>query len=193
MATGAVSAGDLSRQASVKEHWGMFLALGIALVILGAMAISSPYLGTISATRVLGWVMLFTGALTAFHGGTVRGWGGAILQLLVALLYIVAGIWLLTQPLSGAVTLTLVLIAILIGQGVIWIAEAFQIRPIRGWIWLLLSGIISIILGLMIWQKFPSSAVWALGLLFGTGLLVNGLSFIFMALGSRDSLSEAKS
>ncbi len=169
----------------ISQNWGWFLALGIAMIVLGLIAIASPYFGTLAAARVFGWVMVFTGVSTAVHAATTRGWGGFFLQVLMAFLYLVGGYWLLTQPLSGAITLTVVLIAVLIVQGLLLIGEGLAIRPADGWGWLLASGVASLILSLMIWQKFPSSAGWALGLLFGVSLLSTGWSFVSLGLATR--------
>lgn len=185
MAEDKVSSEAAEQIEMISRNWGWFLALGIAMIVLGFIAIASPYLGTFAAARVFGWIMIFTAVSTAIHAATTRGWGGFFLQVLLAFLYLVAGYWLLTQPLSGAITLTVVLIAVLFVQGLLLIAEGIQIRPMNGWGWLLASGLASLLLSLMIWQRFPSSAAWALGLLFGVSLLSSGWSFVALALGSR--------
>jgi uncharacterized membrane protein HdeD (DUF308 family) len=169
----------------IAANWGWFLALGIVLVILGAAAIISPFYGTLAGARVFGWLMIFGGIMTAVHAFGARGWGGVILQGLIAIVWVIGGFWLLTQPLAGAITLTIVLIAVLLVQGLFSVIEAFQIRPTEGWGWMLASGVASVILGIMLWQKFPSSALWAIGLLFGLSLVFNGWSFIALALGAR--------
>ena len=169
----------------IAANWGWFLALGILLIIVGAAAIISPFYGTLAGARVFGWIMIISGIMTAVHAAGARGWGGVILQVLIAIVYIIGGIWLLAQPLAGAITLTMVLIAVLLAHGLFTVIEAFQIRPTEGWGWMLWSGIASIILGIMLWMKFPSSALWAIGLLFGLGLIFNGSSFVALALAAR--------
>ncbi|MES0385271.1 MAG: HdeD family acid-resistance protein [Hyphomicrobium sp.] len=169
----------------IAANWGWFLALGIVLVILGTTAFMFPFYGTMAGARVFGWIMLASGIMTAVHAFSARGWGGVILQVLIAIVWIVGGFWLLAQPLAGAVTLTLVLIAVLFVQGLFSVIEALQLRPTEGWGWMLASGVASIILGIMLWMKFPSSALWAIGLLFGLSLAINGWSFIALALGAR--------
>ncbi len=169
----------------IAANWGWFLALGIVLVILGTAAFVFPVFGTLAGTRVFGWVMLITGLVTAVHAFGAQGWGGVLLQVLIALLYLFGGFWLLTQPLSGAVTLTLVVIAVLFVHGIVSAIEALQIRPIPGWGWMLASAVASIILAILLWMQFPSSALWAIGLLFGLNLAINGWSFIVMALSAR--------
>jgi uncharacterized membrane protein HdeD (DUF308 family) len=169
----------------IAANWGWFLALGIVLVILGTAAFMFPLYGTLAGARVFGWIMIISGIMAAVHAFGAQGWGGVLLQALIAIVYVIGGFWLLTQPLAGAVTLTLVLIAVLFGQGLFSAIEAFQIRPTEGWGWMLASGVASIILGSMLWMKFPSSALWAIGLLFGLSLAINGWSFIALALSAR--------
>ena len=165
------------RLETIAKNWIWFLLLGIALIVLGFIAIGSPYYGTVAGTRVFGWVLLFTGISAGVHAGAVRGWGGVILQLLVTLVHFAGGLWLLIEPVTGALTLTMLLIIVLFAQGLISIVEAIQVRPAPGWLWILGSGIASIVLGTMLLQKFPSSALWAIGLLFGLSLVLNGWSF----------------
>lgn len=155
---------------TIAANRGWFLALGILLIIVGAAAIMSPFYGTLAGARVFGWILIFSGIMSGVHAFSAQGWGGVILQVLIAILWIAGGIWLLTQPLAGAISLTIVLIAVLLVQGLFTAITAFQIRPTEGWGWMLWSGIASIILGLMLWMRFPSSALWAIGLLFGLGL-----------------------
>ena len=185
----ALSADEMADK--IAANWGWFLALGIALIILGAAAISSPFYATLAGARIFGWLMIFSGIVTAVHVARAQGWGGVILQVLIASVYIIGGLWLLTQPLSGALTLTMVLIAVLLVQGIFSAIEALQLRPTEGWGWMLASGMVSVILGIMLWQKFPSSALWAIGLLFGLSLMINGSSFVALALGAGHRRSKS--
>ncbi len=169
----------------IAANWGWFLALGILLIIAGAAAIISPFYGSLAGARVFGWVLIFSGIITGMHAFSTQSWGGVILQALIAVVWIAGGAWLLTQPLAGAISLTIVLIAVLLAQGLISVVEAFQLRPTEGWGWMLWSGVASIILGVMLWMRFPSSALWAIGLMFGLGLIINGSSFIALAFSAR--------
>ena len=168
----------------IAAHRGWFLALGIALVVLGTAAILFPFYGSLAGARIFGWIMLFSGIATAVHAHRASGWGLALLQALIAIAYALAGVWLLSNPLMGVATLTLVLIAVLLFQGIVAAVEAFQIRPAEGWGWMLVSGIASIVLAIMLKMEFPSSAMWAIGLLVGVSLALHGWSFVAMALGA---------
>jgi uncharacterized membrane protein HdeD (DUF308 family) len=121
--------------------------------------------------------MFFSGIATALHAFRASGWGGVVLQILIAIAYVAGGLWLLTHPLDGIATLTLVLIIVLLLQGVFSAVEAFQIRDQEGWIWMLVSGVASIILAVMIKLDFPSSALWSIGLLLGISLAINGVFY----------------
>jgi len=169
----------------IASHRGWFIALGIVLVILGIAALLFPFYGSLAGARLFGWIMVFSGIATAVHAFSARGWGGVLLQILIAIAYVIGGVWLLAQPLAGVATLTLVLIAVLFGQGILSAIEGLQLRPADGWGWMLASGVASIILGIMLWMEFPSSAIWAIGLLFGISLVMNGWSFIILALSAR--------
>lgn len=169
----------------VARHWGWFLALGILLVVLGIVAIAFPFLSTIAAKIALGWLLLIAGIGEVIHSFYVKRWAGFLWNLLIGLLYVVVGFWLAFFPLTGILTLTIVLAALFIADGIMEIAMGFRVRPHEGWGWLIFSGLIAIAAGLLIALNLPSSAVWALGLLVGVKLLVSGWSFIFLALSGR--------
>jgi len=170
----------------IAKHRGWFIALGIGLILFGSFAIIAPIYGTLAGARIFGWILIASGIMAVLHAFSAKGWGGALLQVLIAIAWIIGGLWLLAQPLAGAIGLTFVLIVVLLIHGLFTIIEATQIRPTEGWGWMLASGIASMILGLMLWMKFPSSALWAIGLLFGLSLVFNGWSFIALALRPRN-------
>lgn len=174
----------------VARHWGWFLALGILLVMVGMAAIAFPLISTIAAKIAIGWILLIAGIGELVHAFYVKRWAGFLWNLLVGLLYLAVGFWLAFFPLTGILSLTIVLAAFFTVQGVMEIAMAFRIRPHEGWNWLAFSGLVAIAAGLLIGLNLPSSAVWALGLLAGVKLLVSGWSFIFLALTGRRMREE---
>jgi uncharacterized membrane protein HdeD (DUF308 family) len=103
-----------------------------------------------------------------------------IWHILLAVLYLFGGIYFVSHPLLGLGTLTLFLALILLVEGVVWIVAYFQIRTEGKSVWLLLNGVITLVLGLMIWAGWPSSSVWAIGTLIGVNLLATGMSLIFV-------------
>ena len=120
-----------------------------------------------------------------------RSWGGFFWGLLVGLLYFAAGVELWLNPIGGVVTLTAFLAAVLVVDGVFHSILAFQIRPRAGWFWLLLGGIVGIVLGVMIWQQLPSSALSILGLLLGINLVFSGFSFLMLAMSGPATTTAA--
>jgi uncharacterized membrane protein HdeD (DUF308 family) len=191
MSTNPADANELQRtlSQSIREHWKLFLAEGIVLVILGLLAIAVPQLASIAVTFMIGWLFLISGVaglITTFGARQAPGFWWSLLS---ALLGIAAGIVLLIWPLSGVITLTLLLIVFFIIEGVLSIMYAFDHkREVTGqWGWMLVSGIIDLVLAAMIWAGLPSTAVWALGLLVGINLLFGGSSMIAMALHARSS------
>jgi uncharacterized membrane protein HdeD (DUF308 family) len=169
----------------IAEHWGWFLALGIFLLLAGAVAILFPLLSTIAAKIMLGWIFLVSGVLLLIHAFSIQQWRGFLWELLLSVLYIVAGAWLAFFPFTGIITLTLLLAALFVAEGVLEVIMAVRVRPHEGWVWMLLSGLVAIVVGVLIAYELPSSAAWAIGLLAGINLLSTGVSFIVLALAGR--------
>ena len=172
-------------RAAIAERWGWFLALGIVLVLAGAAAIAFPLLSTIAAKIALGWIFLAGGAMLLVHAFSIKEWRGFLLELLIGVLYAVAGGWLAFFPFTGIITLTILLAALFLAEGVLEVIMALRVRPHEGWVWLLLSGLVAVAVGVLIAYELPSSASWAIGLLAGVNLLSTGVSFIVLALAGR--------
>jgi len=172
---------------SIHDHWRMFLIEGIVLVVLGFAAIVVPPLAGLATTLFLGWLFVvggFVGLVSTFAARRAPGFGWSLLSALVAL---AAGIVLLWNPLAGLLTLTYVLIAFFIVDGILVIALALQHRrELSGrWEWMLLGGVMDLVLAAVIIAGLPGDAAWALGLLVGIDLLWGGISLIGMALAAR--------
>lgn len=191
MSTDPGGASELQRALtqSIREHWGLFLAEGIILVILGLLAIIIPPIATIAVTIFLGWLFLISGIVGLVTTFWARHAPGFWWSLLSAVLAIAAGIVLLGWPIPGAVSLTLLLIAFFIIEGVLSILYAFEHKKeLSGrWGWMLISGIIDLILAAIIWGGLPGTAAWALGLLVGINMLFGGSAMIAMALHARSA------
>lgn len=175
----------------ITDKWGWFLALGIVLILAGLAAIAFPFLSSIAAKVVLGWLFLIGGVMMIVHAFQAPGWGGFLWEVLIGLLYVVVGAYLAFFPIAGLLTLTIVIAALFIAEGIFEAIMAFRIRPHEGWIWLLLSGIAALAVGVIIAMGLPESAVWALGLLVGINLLFSGWSYVFLALAGRRAHEEA--
>jgi uncharacterized membrane protein HdeD (DUF308 family) len=172
---------------TMREHWGLFLAEGIVLVILGLLAIVIPPLATLAVTILIGWLFLISGVVGLVTTFWAKGAPGFWWSLFSAIIGIVAGVILLAWPISGTVSLTLVLIVFFIMEGVASIMYGIEHRKEAssrsGWI--IASGVIDLILAAIIFSGLPGSAVWALGLLVGINMVFGGTSLIAMALGAR--------
>jgi uncharacterized membrane protein HdeD (DUF308 family) len=172
---------------SIREHWVLFLIEGIVLVVLGILAILVPPLATITFTFFIGWLFLIMGIMGLITTFWARHAPGFWWSLLSAVLAIAAGIVLLINPFSGAFTLTLLLIAFFILEGVLSIMYALEHKKeLSGrWGWMLASGVIDLILAAIILVGLPGTAAWALGLLVGINMLFGGSALIAMALHAR--------
>ena len=172
---------------AVSRHWVLFLSEGIALVVLGILAVMAPTLASIAATVFFGWILLLSGVVGLIATLRARSAPGFGWSLLSALVGIVAGVLLLGWPLPGTLSLTAVLIAFLWLEGAVSIMYAFEHRgALSGrWGWMLASGILDVLLGLLLFVGLPGTALWALGLLVGLNLLFGGWALILMALHAR--------
>src|ERR1700761_4381737 len=173
---------------TIHAHWGLFLFGGIFLLLLGAAAIILPVVATLAFTLVIGWLFLISGAVGLVTTFWMRNAPGFWWALLSAVVGIAAGIILLRWPISGTVSLTLVLIAFFIVEGIATLMYAFEHRAqLSGrWGWMLASGIVDLILAGIIFAGLPESATWALGLLVGINMLFGGTAMIGMALAARN-------
>ena len=177
---------------AVRRHWGLFLSEGIALVILGVLAIMAPTIASVAATVLFGWILLLSGVIGLIATLRARAAPGFGWSLLSALVGIAAGVLLLGWPLSGAESLTAVLIAFLLLEGAVSILYALEHRkaPSGRWGWMLASGILDILLGLLLLIGLPGTALWALGLLVGINMLFGGWALILMALHARPAVAR---
>jgi len=177
--------GALTR--SIHHASGWFLGEGIVLTVLGLIAIIVPLVAGIVATVFLGWLFLIAGVIglvSTLRSRHAPGFGWALLSAIVALL---AGFALLWHPLQGLITLTFVLTAFFLADGVFMIFYAISHRRemSRKWEWMLVSGIADLVLAAIVITGFPGTLAWALGLLVGVDMIFGGLSLIAMGMAAR--------
>ena len=169
---------------SLREIWGFLMGMGIALMLLGIAAIGSSFIATFATVLVFG-ILLLLGAIfevvTAFWG---RNWRGFFLHLLTGVLYLIAGIFLINNPVGAALGLTLLVAVCLLTGGAVRIVLSLLER-FDGWGWVVMNGIVSVLLGAAIWRQWPLSGLWALGLFVGIEMLFSGLSWVMLALAVR--------
>jgi uncharacterized membrane protein HdeD (DUF308 family) len=174
---------------SLHEHWQLFLMEGILLLVLGVAAIFVPPVATIAVEIVIGWVLLLSGIFGLISTFRMRHAPGFWWSLFSAVLGVVAGIVLLRWPLSGAVSLTLILTIFLVLEGIASIMLALQHRHgfSARWGLMLVSGLVDLILAGLIFMGLPDTAAWAIGLLVGINLVFGGTALISMALQARSA------
>lgn len=169
---------------TVRDNRGWFVALGLAEIALGILAIVLPIAAARVTTIVLGWLIVLAGLSEAFHARRNRGWGGAGWELLSAAVQVVAGLVLVLLPTIGKLALMLILAAYLIGEGALKLIRAAQHRRIQASGWLVFDGILSFALGVVILAGGLGTALWVLGVLVGIHLLTGGMSMLLIALGA---------
>ena len=172
---------------AMAAHWKLFLFQGVVMIILGVLAVALPMAATLVIELFIGWLFLISGiiglvALFSVHNVPAFLWG-----LVTAALLTAAGVMLVWNPVAGALSLTLVLAALFVAEGVFQIAPSYGYRHVMraSWGWLLVSGIADLVLAFVIIIGWPISAAWALGLLAGVNLLTSGFAIVMAAMAGR--------
>jgi len=175
--------------AAVREHWKAFLIEGILLVVLGLAAIIAPLIASLAFTIFFGWMFLISGIVGLAMTFWARQMPGFWWSLISAALAVGAGLILLTRPAQGVLTLTIVIGAYFLAEGVATIMYALEHRRelSERWSWMLFSGILDILISAMIIARLPGSAEWAIGLLVGINLVFGGASLIGVAMAARQA------
>ena len=166
------------------------LVLSIVLIIFGLLAITLPMASSIGVVIVIGWLVIFDGLAQLVHAFQSKGIGHIVWKLLVSVFYLVAGGYLIASPALGAAGLTLVLGIFLFAEGIADIVAYFATRKSGASQWMLLDGIITLVLGFMIWNRWPVSSLWVIGTLVGVSMLMTGITRLMMALAVRKVASH---
>lgn len=167
------------------------LGIGILLVVLGIVAIALPGLSTIFAETWIALFLITAGGAKIAYGFQNRSSQGFSWQVLLGVLYIGTGVMLLITPRTGVLSLTLLLGTFLLTEGVFELIMAFKVRPQKNWLYLLGNGIITLVLGGMIWAQWPLNAPWVIGTLVGVSILFTGISRVMLALGGRPTIPSS--
>ena len=168
----------------LRRNWGWLLAWGLALVVIGLLAIGFSFSATLGTVVAFG-VLSMTGGVAEIVGSFwARQWGGLVLKLLAGVLYIVVGMLMVAHPIGAAAGLTLMIAAALLVSGLLRIIVAVMHR-FSGWPWVVLNGVITLVLGVMIWRQWPESALWVIGLFLGIDLVFSGWTWVMLALAAR--------
>lgn len=182
---GGVSGFAVGSLEELRRRWAWFLGLGIVMLVLGAVAIAFSVLTTLATMVFIGWLLIIGGVLQAAHAFTTKNWSGFFIDLLTGVLYAVAGFMIVANPGVTALTLTLLIAMFLIVGGIFRIVAALAVR-FPNWGWLLLHGIVNLMLGIAIWQQWPLSGLWVIGLFVGIDMLFNGWALVMLALAAKN-------
>ena len=168
----------------VCKRWNTFLLSGFFLVILGTIALSSAFWTTMASVMFFGILLLAAGIVNALHAFWASEWKGFFIQLVVGILSAIVGWLILANPGAGAASITLLLAVFFIAAGLFKVAGAL-LRDVERWGWMLVSGLTTLALGLLILARWPSSALWVLGLFIGIDLIVSGWTYVMYSLTVR--------
>ena len=164
---------------AIRGKWIWLIVLGIALIVLGTVLLASPVIATLATVTVLGVLILAGGVIETVGAFWCHEWSGFFLALLSGILGLVVGLMLLGNPIQGGLTLTILLASFLFVGGIFKAVAAIAHR-FEGWGWLLLSGVIDVVLGVMIWRELPVSGLTIIGLLVGISLIFRGVSWLMV-------------
>jgi len=175
-----------------KKATGWLIALSVVMILTGIVAIAMPGISSVTFTLILGWLLLFNGIvriIKSFRSKPIRGFW---LSLIVGILYAIAGIIVIFNPIEAVLTLTWLFGFMLIFEGIANIIAAFVNKTGRSLAWLLaLDGVITLILGILIFGQWPQSAIWLIGLYVGISILMSGLSLLVVAISTRRAINQA--
>ena len=171
--------------APLRAKWGWIVALGVVYTVAGFIALGSVAMATVVSVFVVGVMMIVAGVAEVISAFQIKSWGKFLLWVLLGLLYVVAGFVTFQNPLLAAVLLTLILGASLVASGIMRIILAFSMKRETPWIWVALSGAITLLLGVLILMRWPVSSVYILGLFLGIDLIMAGASWVGIGLGLR--------
>jgi uncharacterized membrane protein HdeD (DUF308 family) len=175
---------DMVRQAST-----LSIVWGVLLIVLGMAAVGSPFLAAVAVNVAIAWLIVLAGAIHLILAFRAHGAGSMIWKLLVGVAYVCFGVYLILHPVLAVASLTLVLASLFLIEGVLNIILFAKMRSM----WLLIDGIITILLGLMIYMQWPSSSGWAIGTLVGISMIFSGVARVMMSLAARKAAQTASS
>ena len=185
MATSNATQGLGGPGALAKKATGWFIAIGVLFIVLGIFAIAEPFAAGLGVTLLVGWLLVIGAVahfIAVFKGGGAKH---VILQVVVGIVYLIGGLYFLTHTIMGVSTLTLLLSGVILAEGVVEVLAYFRLRSMHGASWLLINGVVTLLLGGLIWFHWPSSSVWASGTLVGVNLLMTGISRLMLGLAAR--------
>ena len=191
MATANPAEGLRSPLGMAKKVTGWYIAAAVLFIVLGIFGIVEPGVAGLGVTLLVGWLLLIGAVfhfIAAFKGGGAKQ---VIFQVLIGIVYAIGGFYFLMHTIMATATLTLLLAGIILAEGVIEVISYFRMRSEGASGWLLLNGIITLLLGGLIWFHWPSSSVWAIGTLVGVNLLMTGITRLMFGMAVRKLVGHA--
>jgi uncharacterized membrane protein HdeD (DUF308 family) len=173
-----------------KKITGWYIAAAVLFIVLGIFAIIEPGVASLGVTLLVGWLLIIGAVghlIAAFKGGGAKQ---VIFQLLIAVVYFIGGIYFLTHPILAVSTLTLLLAGVILAEGVLEIISYFRMKGEGASGWVLFNGIVTILLACLIWFQWPSSTIWAIGILVGVNLLMTGITRLMLGLAVRKVIPQ---
>src|SRR5580700_7233521 len=158
---------------------------GVLLIVFGVVAVGSPFLAAVAVNAVVAWLIVLAGVVHLMLAFGAHGAGSMIWKLLVGVAYLCFGAYLIMHPVLGVASLTLVLASLFLIEGVLDIILFFKMRPAGGASWVLIDGIVTLLLGLMIYMQWPMSSAWAIGVLVGVSMIISGVTRVMLSLAVR--------
>lgn len=168
-----------------KHFTSWAIAVSVLMIVAGILAIALPLAAGIAVNIVVAWLLLFAGVGHLVFAWELRRIGGMIWQLLLGVLYIGVGVYLLAHPVAGLLSLTLALAIYLFVEGILELILSFQLPAQQARGWLILDGIVTLILGFLIWRTWPVSTEWAIGTLVGISMIFSGSTRLMLSLSAR--------
>lgn len=169
--------------AEAADHWGLFAAVGTLLIIMGFAAMVTPVIATGAAIYLLGFILVVGGLAAIIGGIRQRKSGGLAFYLLMGVLALIAGLIIVRNPLESIATITLLIAVWLFVSGIFQIVSGFLQKEGRGWN--IFGGIVAMLLGAMLWNNFPTSALWFLGLAVGIEMIFMGWGWLAVGLAAK--------
>ncbi len=171
--------------AMVRQASTVSILWGVLLIVFGMVAIASPFLAAVAVNVVVAWLLILAGVVHLVLAFRAHGAGSVLWKFLVGLAYVCFGGYIIVHPIVGVASLTLVLASLFLVEGILDIILFFKMRPMHGSSWVLFDGIITLLLGLMIYMQWPSSSAWAIGTLVGISMIFSGVARVMMSLAVR--------
>lgn len=191
MTDAAVPGFGMPKLTAIRANWGWFVALGIAMLVLGFIALGDLLVATVASVWFFGILLIVGGIAEIVHAFGVKSWGRMILFMLAGLVYAAAGIIAIADPLLASAVFSLMLGFALIVVGVFRVMAGVEVRPASGWGWLIAGGVMTAVLGVLVTLSWPGSALWVLGMFLGIDLVMQGVAWVALGLQSRAAHTTA--